>query len=256
MNKSQDFDPNIDVRIHEKILPNALAFKNGIIGEKASNPEIYLREFLNHSQYFRKLSKGEDYAAPESEAHGECDAISSAYEIDFKTLISSSMANAKKNTELQTEKCASGVTLTISSRSNRDYSGSYITRLLRGLSLDEIENKQYSSSEQEIGVKDLEKFLKVLLKHKNILLYLPASFSISGVEQGEDPVGILTHAFQHDLCSCLRYRSNHVPDKDTFFCTIYEKDFCIWKWGNGRLVFEEAVLLSASKTFMYLAGFV
>lgn len=50
MNKNQDFDPNIDVRIHEMILPNALAFKKGIIKEKSSNPEIYLREFLNHSQ--------------------------------------------------------------------------------------------------------------------------------------------------------------------------------------------------------------
>ena len=109
INTLNDINTNIDSRIIEKNLPIVLSLKNGVKGEEYSNPEIYLREFINELYYFTNLSNNEEYYAPISGINDECDAIPSCFQIDFKTLISSSMTNGKRKTSFQRIKKVPGV---------------------------------------------------------------------------------------------------------------------------------------------------
>ena len=54
--------------------------------------EDYLLEILNWSGYFRSKSEDKsEYIAPKTEDHGEADAYSTDYQIDFKLLIDEEM---------------------------------------------------------------------------------------------------------------------------------------------------------------------
>lgn len=66
----KDLNPDIDPRLMETPLPNVLALQKGLGGDELSNPEIYLREFLNSSHYFRQLSSGDEYRKPDKEHPG------------------------------------------------------------------------------------------------------------------------------------------------------------------------------------------
>lgn len=57
----KNLNPDTDPRLMETPLPNVLALQKGLRGDELSNPEIYLREFLNASHYFRQLSNGDEY---------------------------------------------------------------------------------------------------------------------------------------------------------------------------------------------------
>ena len=72
------------LRLH--LLPSELIVKGFVKGEEQCNYEYYLLELVNQSSFFISLSHGQRYSAPESEAHGECDCISDAYQLDFKLI--------------------------------------------------------------------------------------------------------------------------------------------------------------------------
>lgn len=48
--------------------------------------EEWTRELINHSNAFKELTRGAEFHAPVSEANGECDAVSDAYQLDFKLI--------------------------------------------------------------------------------------------------------------------------------------------------------------------------
>lgn len=58
--------------------------------------EDYLRDFINHSDYFLQKSNGKPYSKPVSESNGECDCISDMYSFDFKLFTSQSKLQAAK----------------------------------------------------------------------------------------------------------------------------------------------------------------
>ena len=57
------------------LLP-ALYISGYVDHEPLCNYEKYLRELINNSEYFLKLSKEIEYEEPESESNGEADAVS------------------------------------------------------------------------------------------------------------------------------------------------------------------------------------
>ena len=56
--------------------------------------EEWTRELINHSNAFKELTRGAEFHAPVSEANGECDAVSDAYQLDFKLIFGKSMMRA------------------------------------------------------------------------------------------------------------------------------------------------------------------
>lgn len=248
--------PHIDSRLREQGLPSVLVLKNGLQGNSASNPEVYLRELLNHSIYFMNKSHGEEYKTPNSESHGENDAITNAYEIDFKTMISTSMARGIRETSLQKVELIPGVVATTSAKSKDKFDVTYLTRILRRKTFDYFKNEEYKADDLQIA-SDIKYFLNVLKKDKNILLFMPSKFFMEGLKEDEDPFGILTDALSYDMKGVLQYRLNCVPNKETYFSTIYGAgdQFCIWRYEDGQLHFIDKVPLKCSNTFMYLAQF-
>ena len=252
----KELNPDIDPRLMETPLPNVLALQKGLRGDELSNPEIYLREFLNASHYFRQLSNGDEYKKPDKENNGENDAISSSYEIDFKLLISNSMGEGKRNTSLQKIEYRPGMVAAVPPKSKKQYyEVTYIAKLLRGYAAEDLEKRNYTK-EHEVEVRDLDNFVKVLQTNKNILFFMPSTFSYFDKTLSRDEkVCILTNALEHDMLESFSYRQKHENDKDTFLSTILDDDFIVWKHENNRLVVKDVIPLKKSKTFMHLADF-
>ena len=74
-------DPELTI----KPMPPSAVISNFVEGISDCNYEIYLRELINNSTYFRDKGKSA-YSEPPSEEAGQCDAISEEYELDFKLL--------------------------------------------------------------------------------------------------------------------------------------------------------------------------
>lgn len=102
----------------ESLLPPGMFVKDLIIDELDKplyNYEDWLRELLNASEAFMRKTSGEELKKPADESHGEADAISSNYSIDFKLVAGQSMPRALREMSLQ-KIVARGLTLTHTSR--------------------------------------------------------------------------------------------------------------------------------------------
>lgn len=70
------------------LLPPEMIIKNFIQGDPDCNYEKYLLEFVNASTFFLSKFGGITYYRPESEESGQCDCISTRYQLDFKLVAS------------------------------------------------------------------------------------------------------------------------------------------------------------------------
>ena len=77
------------------LLPSEMIIKNYIHGDPDCNYEKYLLEFVNASDFFRVKSDGDIYQSPESEENGQCDCISTSYQLDFKLIASKTALQAR-----------------------------------------------------------------------------------------------------------------------------------------------------------------
>lgn len=85
----------MDKTLTAKLLPAALICKGFITGMADCDYEIYLREVVNASIYFKSKSDGQVYTAPPDESHGEWDCISENYSLDFKLIASETALRAR-----------------------------------------------------------------------------------------------------------------------------------------------------------------
>lgn len=249
---------NIDTRLKAKMLYTTLALKDGLCDSQYSNPEIYLREFLNKSVYFQDKSKGQPYHEPESEAHGECDAVTPSYSIDFKTLMSSSMGQARRMSSLQTIQDSNGVILeSVNPKAvpKREYKGAIMLKVLRHYNSADLESRIYARQEPIETVKDIDVFLKILRTKKNLLFFLPCVFSLDDPEESDDLAEITGRALSSDVSHFMPYREQHVVDKETYFSTLAGDDFVIWKYEKNSLKYIESIPTSESATYMKLESF-
>ena len=76
-------------------LPASMIIDNFIHGIEPYRYSDYLLEIVNATPFFLERSRGEGYVNPSSEAHGECDCISTHYQLDFKLIASESKLQAK-----------------------------------------------------------------------------------------------------------------------------------------------------------------
>lgn len=97
--------------------------------------EEWARELINHSNAFKELSKGAEFHAPASEANGECDAVSDAYQLDFKLVFGKSMTRALSLTSSR-QVSDHGITLGLPGKScAKEQIGLRLQVILRGYSL-------------------------------------------------------------------------------------------------------------------------
>ena len=98
----------IDPTLQEKMLDAPLIIKGFVDDEPECNYELYLTELINHSRLFMQKSKGEMFRWEEKQAHGECDAVSKNYSIDYKLFATRSSLQGLRETSGSITKIAGG----------------------------------------------------------------------------------------------------------------------------------------------------
>ena len=251
----------IDLRY--KRLNPIYCVKGFVENEPLCNYEFILRELINSSSYFLKLSKEKPYEAPPSEANGECDANTPFYKIDFKIAESNTIMEAKRQYSNQIYKMSDGVTCIGGSAREGSSAGILLNVALRHIDnteeIDAILNKpsKYIRMEErkeeridEAVINDLQTFFNVLRTDKNLFLFIPIELFYE--DNPDDPIGGIREALQMDYGKALKYRENILPHRDSFLSCIYDSNLLVFKYDNEKLIFVEKILMENSSTYNYL----
>ncbi len=257
---------SIDKNLKSKLLPTALVFKKYVNGEPKCNYEMYLREMLNLSKYFRSLSDGKEYEEPTDEDHGECDAITSRYEIDFKLVESSSYLEAKRqySTGIQVI-CEGVIASTVPARNGSTYvtnlhcalrdinSYEQIEDILRGeYAYIKMNKRTVKDKDMQLNA-DLKDFYNNLVIDKNLLLYIPEIFYFEDeCYQESDAIEIVRQALKMDFAFSCQYRSCLRLEKDAFICCIYSDAFLIFKFMDNDFLLVDKIPVGKSSIYMDL----
>ena len=118
--------------------------------------EEWARELINHSNAFKELTRGAEFHAPASEANGECDAVSDAYQLDFKLIFGKSMMRAVSLTSSR-RISGRGLTLELPGKSyEKEQRGLRLHAFLRGYSLAMLDELLKTESNKQLSEEDLE----------------------------------------------------------------------------------------------------
>ena len=172
---------------------------------------------VNHSIYFREKSNFEEYTNPPSEANGECDCISPAYQMDFKLLESTTRFQASKELTNQIQKFCEGVTGHCTAR--KPNTKMQVTRLhaaLRGCDCEELHD--YLSKEYKYGTieNDIKTYVKLLTIKKNMLFFFPYRFSLKKQYSFKCAVESITSALEQDFKESNLFRGKYCMGYDTY----------------------------------------
>lgn len=245
--KCKDIDPTL----MSKELPAPMIVKNYVIGENECNYELYLRDFLNESKYFRNKANGETYNASVSEAHGEADAISPSYSIDFKLLISNSKMEAKSMLSERVTKISDGAHAFGPSKLSGEKKCSLLCPAIRYKEKKDFYDIRRRGA-RGIIEKDILKYLKNLCVKKNILFFIPDVFSYQVEHTEIEAISGIQNALFRDLKESILYREENAPGVDTYVATIYDKKMLFFQICGTGIELVDSVLLSKSRIFMNL----
>lgn len=252
--------------LKSRVLPIPLIKKNFVGNESDCNYELYLRELINLSKYFMEKTDGEKFVEPPNEAYGQCDAITSKYEVDFKLVESTSYLEAVSQYSRGVQQLAKGVVShtaplrkgkTIVSKLRgalrEVVSYEYIDRIVKGHFRHINMDKRSIENIEEQSNKDLQNFFNNMLMKKNLLLFLPEEFYFDenkyGLQEAFHIIGeILTKDF---LLSC-KYRNEKVDDMDTYLCCLYDGIFVLYQFQEDEFVFIEHIATKESRIYTRL----
>ena len=244
---------DIDENLRFKPLPTQLIVNNYIEGEDSYSYEVYLRDYINSSSYFLKLSNGEKYIEPLSEAHGESDAISNKYCIDFKLMVGESKMEASSILSDGIYKYSDGFYGfgEPRSKSKKQMKYSRICQALRYKSLEDLERIKAKEHRNFIE-HDIARFLEKLCVQKNILLFFPYEFYYDNPPEESKAFISISEALFHDLKTCIQYRKLYAKDFDTYLATVYENRMLFFNLSESEFKLVDTVNLSSSKLFIHL----
>lgn len=206
--------------------------------------ELYLRDFINNSVYFR--SKYGTFYPPNDESHGEDDANSMIYSLDFKRFISQDECKFRKKTNIP-----QNYTINYNDKSNKTNKYFDIFRCMKNLKLEDFEKikvKKFKFKNDTFR-KEVENMVdRLLMKNKNIMLYLPK------IIVGSDINDIISFI---NIClkDMLKFRSNYVK-KDLYFTFIHKNNinendckFIVLQYKNDKLILVDMIDTKCSKHF-------
>lgn len=205
------------------------------------NYEDYLIEVLNKSNYFQKLSKNEYFKAIAEQAHGECDAETSNYQIDFKLLIPSEFMWYKNMSlpNIDYSLMKDGVIQVSDNKKSLDKN---LQIKANNAFENYLVNVCFSDKKTLIEIKDEESILKSsitnMLKNKNILAFLPCVF-----EERVNSINIIKKIFS----SLFSIRDDF--NKDTYLTYIQGDYFHILEYKSGKFSKADKVHKIMIQTF-------
>lgn len=241
-----------------KLLPASLINTNFVQGNPNSNYEKYLLEFVNASPFFLKKSKGQVYTAPESEHCGQCDCISDHYTLDFKMIVSPTMAQAKNLfTQSICQPCA-GVTMygdakiKPSDKGYRPIEATVLHTWLRDLSVDELYHISLSDNFSIPAYKDIKSILGAINKPKNIICMLPYEYVCEEQDDIESKKKEVIKTISADYRSLADYRMKVQPEFDNYVVFVFEKNLFILQFNKSSAAVVDIIPITKSKIFCQL----
>ena len=251
----------MDNTLTAKLLPAPLVCKGFISGMDDCDYEIYLREVVNASEYFRRMSGGAVYTAPPEEAHGEWDCISANYSIDFKLIASETALRARNLFSSGIHKMAEGITVYTVPKITSDnpkYKPIQATRIfaaLRSLDLATLKTIR-NSKEKTQGIEtDIRALLETLETQKHILMFFPYEFFTETDNDFSTVISEVIEVLSQDFSEAFKYRKEVAPEFDAYFMFIYSGKFVIMELCENELKLIDTVAKTSSPTYMKLKDF-
>lgn len=244
-------DPQLRIRL----MHSAAIVSDFVAGIQGCNYEFYLRELLNNSSYFVERG-GSLFSAPESENHGQCDAIARNYELDFKILASRTEMQAASILKSQPVVLMNGITLfTECKKPGGRIKATRIHAALRGLSVRKLEAIRSAEKEEDSVYKDIAHVLVTAEVKKNLLFFFPYELWFDQSIQHDNAIETIEKSLSEDFNNLFLYRASRVPDFDTYLTVKYIDEFFVFQSGVNRLTFLESIPISKMPTYITLARY-
>ena len=284
--------------IYEEILPEGFYLDDLLIDNQTLtdfNYENYLRELINQSAWFMKKTGGEYFIAPADESHGENDAITKAYSIDFKRILGESALRNRHFSGKQLVRCTDGVVYEFKGSIEKSETLVKVHEALRDMEIGELRRlgKRSRASVASELEKDIIAYLHVISREKNLLLYYPAEFSVAGAgtepeaagkvgrglreagrglreagwrlgavspaeradENAEHADVVIARQVYEDYHTSLEYRRELAPDYETYICLFCDADLLIMQYAADALHIVDRVRAMGSPTFRAIARY-
>ena len=243
------------IRIQE--LPAARVINKFIQGIEPYKYEDYLLECGNSSAFFLEKSKQQPYLHPVSEANGEWDCLSPAYQMDFKLAASESTLRAKRlfSRQITYQNGVTFISTPLKKSGDPGYKPIQATRIfaaLRGLSLSELLAIQNKSPCADQVDRDICHLMKTMKCDKNLLVFFPYNFYFDEPLDKVQARQTLIEVLNQDFRQMLSYRSQVCPQRDTYFSFLYNQEWIVLQWKNTELTLIGTVPIQESTLFMRL----
>lgn len=239
------------------LLPPEMIIKNFIQGDPDCNYEKYLLEFVNASKFFRAKSGGDIYQCPESEENGQCDCISTCYQLDFKLIASKTALQARSILSPSKTAIEKGVILTSGPKvKNGKIKATRIHAALRGYDLEGLQKLRRITIKGHGIENDIIEFLETLETRKHLLLFFPYDFLFQSEHEFLAGITQIQNALDSDFRRAMQYRTHEVGiDFDTYFAFIYNDKIVFMIEDAARLSYVDSVDLSQSAIYMRLLNY-
>ena len=244
----------IDTTMQAKELEAPLIIKGFVKNDPKCNYEIYLRELLNVSSWFQKLSPGK-FVKPDSESNGECDANNPSYSIDFKLLASKTSLMARRELSPQIELLCDGCWSNGKSRNQEPIQATRLFAAFRDLELSQLKEMRNTGIKESGISNDIITAAKTRETPKNLLLFFPYIFSFQNPHSQSEAQSLITDGLNHDFKPLFQYRSEYAENFDTYFVCLYENSFILSQVKNSKLVYRESIKTSNVRTFQKLKSY-
>lgn len=239
----------LDLKLKAKLLEAPMIIKGFVKGEAQCNYEIYLRELLNASAWFQN-KYGALFIAPESEAHGECDAISNQYRLDFKLFASRTSLQARSIFSEQISVTDDGaVCWSICKNPDSQMLTTRLHAAFRGMTYSELLECRQSKIKENGIEKDILTALQTLETQKNILLFFPFLFSFDNPPTFAEAIKSIEEGINNDFGEAFRYREETANGFDTFFTCLYGDSFLLFQIIRQKIELIDTVPVCNVPTF-------
>ena len=240
-----------------QLLPSEMIIKNYIHGNPDCNYERYLLEFVNASDFFRTKSGGDIYQSPESEENGQCDCISTSYQLDFKLIASKTALQAKSILYPSKTEIVKGVFVTSEPKvKNGSIKATRIHAALREYDFEGLQKLRTTTIKKQGVENDIIELLKTLETRKHLLLFFPYKFIFNDKYEFLAGIAQIQNALNSDFRCAMQYRTHEVgADFDTYIAFIYDDKIVFMIENAAHLSYIDSVNLTKSPVYMRLLDY-
>lgn len=206
--------------------------------------EHFLIDIINFSQYFStKHSFMEHFVLTTEQSHGEDDAYTSTYQLDFKLLVGSDVMRVRNRNmpEVDYSHSSERFVFIKTKECEEEQPDETILLDIAKLKIEDLRNEVYTNDSIRSVVKNIK-------KPKNIFMYYPYEFIFDNKIEYAANVSEVLKVFR----TLLTYRDELELGKDTFLCIKVDDYFEIYEWVDKKLVYRDKVSEYISASYLDL----